>query len=130
MTHLPGILGQIEQAAGRAVAEGFARRYGGLRVYLPQRPRAGQKLVEEFGLAAIEAIVRDVGWGEIEVPAAGFRGRMSARRRAREALERGASLDQAAREADCCLSTVVKTRRAMRAEDDLPLLDWKKGVGR
>lgn len=67
---LPGLLAQVEAAAGRDVALLLADLHGGRVLYIPQEPAAESLLAQAVGLDAAIAIRHAVGWGQVRVPAA------------------------------------------------------------
>jgi hypothetical protein len=76
MTSLPGILGEIEEAAGRDAALTLARVRGGMPVYFPPRPGADHWLSRLLGhgkaLAVCEQLTAGVGPRRLDLPQGEF----------------------------------------------------------
>lgn len=58
---LPELLREIEGVAGREAALALAGRYGGRRVQIPRRARAGHALADLVGPAALAKLVQRYG---------------------------------------------------------------------
>ena len=112
---LPGVLAEIEDAAGIDAALALARAYGGQTVYVPARPKPEHWLVDTVGLEAAGKIcdlyrVRD-GGARLLIPLA--RPSLLA-----AALARGASARDAAAAVGVHERTAFRMRRRMRRHDD------------
>lgn len=126
MTDWPGILAIVADAAGDAAARDLMRARGGMRCYIPARPRDGHWLTELVGREAASAICREIGGGEVEIPVG--TAMSAARRRARMAdlLERGWPVDRVAHAVGVDRSTVKRMRRRMRQRQQGPdLFSWR-----
>jgi hypothetical protein len=97
---LSGILGEIEEAAGLAVALQLASERGGREVYIPQPGSltAEHWLVQLVGMEAAQKVAQRIGGGRVELPlgpAGGSRSKVWAT--IRQALSEGKSAPEAAR---------------------------------
>lgn len=112
---LPPMLRQIADEAGLTAALKLAQAKGGTEIYVPRTVKAGHWLAELLGLEEARAICRLYAGENISVPL-GLSGAMqNARRTARQALDEGASVAQAARAAGVTERTIYNLRR--EAED-------------
>lgn len=124
MNSLPGILADIADIAGFEVAYEIARSHGGTRVSIPPRAVEGHWLTELVGFETADKICQGLATldpdGRLrgvqhEVipkgPAAVLR---AARRQARNALARGASVREAARISGLHERTIWR----MKADED------------
>ena len=106
---LPGLLGEIADIAGAAVALEIARSHGGTRVTIPPRAEPDHWLTELVGLEIADRICRGLAVVDADgrptavrrevLPLGPASALKLARRRAAEALQKGASARTAAREA-------------------------------
>lgn len=117
MAELPGILGEIEAAAGPAAALIIARERGGTELSLSDRP--GSALVKLVGEESARKIVLAVGKGSYTIPMATVRGQGARRAKAAAMLAQGATETEVARACD----VHVRTARRVRAKrkGSLPL---------
>lgn len=65
---LPGVLGEIEQAAGVSAALAIAEARGGTHLYVPRRVRSGHLLERLVGADAAAAIAEQLGGAEHLIP--------------------------------------------------------------
>ena len=72
---LPELLREIEEVAGREAALALAGRYGGRRVQIPRRARAGHALADLVGPAALAKLVQRYGGCRLYIAKAGAPGR-------------------------------------------------------
>lgn len=122
MTHaLPGILGEVEEIAGRETAERLARRFGGTRIKIPHEPSADSRIAQAIGLEAARLISRHFGSGDITVPMAQYRGEGHRRATVAKLLRDGASIDEAASGGDVHRRTAQRIRARLSEGGDLPL---------
>ncbi len=109
LAQLPGLLGQVAQAAGVKAAWQLAKERGGGRAYIPTPEALHDRhwLVRAVGLEAAVAIANALGSGEVEVPLGPFTGN---RAQVWAAIERGLnaglSVEQAARQVGVTARTV------------------------
>lgn len=93
---LPALLREVAEIAGIPAALRLAQAKGGTRVYVPRRLPADHWLVEIIGMEAASALQRRYSGEKIDIPL-GIGGSMqNARAIARQALDGGASVAQAA----------------------------------
>lgn len=105
---LPGLLADIEAAAGTAKALELARQCGGCQISLSAAPTS--TLVKVVGLEAAQKIVDALGHGRVIVPMANLRGQGARQAAAAQMLVKGASARQVA------LACDVHTRTAWRVK--------------
>lgn len=122
MTHLTGILAEIEAATDRRTAEKLAIRFGGQRIKLPARPRETSPLAKCVGLDAATAIVDAIGHGEVQIPMAHLRGTGARRCAVARLIQEGKSVASAAQIADVHERTAWRIKSRM-ADEGLPLFD-------
>ena len=70
LARLPEVLRPVAAACGLAAALTIVQVLGGRKIYVPARPRPGQKLVEAAGMAAATAMARAFASDQIEIPSA------------------------------------------------------------
>lgn len=107
MSTLPGILADIAEIAGNEAAYAVAQSHGGTRVSIPPRAIDGHWLTELLGFETADRICRGLATLDAEGRLKGVQNEIiprgpasllqSARRRAQQALDRGASAREAAR---------------------------------
>jgi hypothetical protein len=116
---LPGLLKDVEEVAGTAVALELARQHGGTMISISDAD--GSALVLVVGKAAAAVLVERLARGKVMVPMATARGQAGRRAAAAEMLAKGASAQDAARACD------IHTRTAWRAKSktkgETPLFD-------
>jgi len=120
---LPGLLGDIEAAAGREAAMMLARARGGSRVHIPGQAREGHWLVNLVGMAAAEKICwlfRGAGNGGsyVKIPRGHY---IIANQEIPHLLAQGWSNDRIALHLGIDLSTVQRRRAKLRTEKQLDL---------
>ena len=120
---LPGVLGDIAEAAGEAAAVTLCRAQGGREIVIPVRP-AGSQLAGIVGIDAAERIVAALGPGRVRLPVGAYRGQGGKRRLGMEMLAAGASSADVAERADVALRTVEKWRASMRRASNQISLPW------
>lgn len=108
MSALPGVLAEIETAAGTAAALKLARARGGSVIKISDHPRS--VLHGIVGAEAAQAIVAALGRIEVLIPMATARGQRGRQAAALELAVKGASALQIAMACD------VHTRTAWRAK--------------
>lgn len=124
MSSLPGLLGDIADIVGPEIALDIARSHGGTRISIPAKAEPDHWLTTLVGMATAEKICRGLATMDADGkmrgvsreilplgPASALR---SARRRAYEALDSGASAREAARQAGLHERTIWR----MKAKDD------------
>lgn len=109
MSNLPGLLGEIADLVGPEIALEIAHHRGGTRIDLPLRAQPDHWLTKLVGFDAADKICRGLATTDADgktkgakrevLPLGPASARRAARRRARDALDRGASVREAAREA-------------------------------
>lgn len=114
MSSLPGILAQIEAAAGQAVALKLARERGGTEVQISAR--AGSAFVELVGQVAATKIAKAVGAGKATIPMATARGARARRANAARMLANGATETQTALACDIHARTARRIRAKVAAD--------------
>lgn len=107
MSSLPGLLGQIADISGSAVALEIAQSYGGMRVSIPPRAEEDHWLTYLLGLEEADKICRGLATLSPDGRFKGVRREImplgpaslvkNAKRRALEALREGKSVSDAAR---------------------------------
>ncbi|WP_288582002.1 helix-turn-helix domain-containing protein [uncultured Methylobacterium sp.] len=107
---LPPVLRTIADAAGVTAALKLAQAKGGTRIYVPHRVTEGHWLTDLVGFAAAQEIARLYAGENIDIPLGMTGAAQNARRTAREALDAGASVAQAARAAGVTERTVYNLR--------------------
>lgn len=120
MSGLPGILGDISDAAGEAVALKLARERGGTEVQISDKP--GSAFVDLLGLHAARRIVKALGTGKATIPMATARGARARRANAARMLAEGATETQTALACDIHARTARRIRAKVRT-GSLPLFD-------
>ena len=69
---LPGVLADIERAAGRGAALQMALTFGGTEIHIPKvdhlHRRPGHPLITTLNLADAEAVAAAVGGGAVYIP--------------------------------------------------------------
>jgi hypothetical protein len=125
-SHLPPLLAEIAEVAGPVAALQLAKAKGGVKCYIPARAPDDHWLVQCVGREAadklcahfVAAIDSDSGRSlhgvTILLPLGESGSRVEARRRAREALEEGKSLSEAARRGGLHERTVSNIRARMK----------------
>ena len=124
MSSLPGLLGDIADIVGPEVALEIARSHGGTRVSIPADAQPDHWLTKLVGMSTAEKICKGLSTIDGDGKRNGIRGEIlplgpasalrSARRRAKDALDSGASAREAAREAGLHERTIWR----MKAKDD------------
>lgn len=124
MSSLPGLLGDIADIVGPEIALEIARSHGGTRVSIPASAEPDHWLTELVGLETAEKICKGLSTIDGDGKRNGIRREIlplgpasalrAARKRARKALEDGASARAAAREAGLHERTIWR----MKAKDD------------
>lgn len=105
---LPEVLREIAALAGRDAAVKLAQAKGGTRIYVPRKVDIGHWLAKLIGLDAAY-MVRNLYAGEIiAIPLGASGSRHNAQATARQALDDGASVAQAARAAGLTERTVYR----------------------
>lgn len=108
MSALPGILADVEEAAGQAAALQLAREFGGTQISLSAAKSSA--LVRVVGLDAARKIVQKLGRGRVMVPMANLRGQRARRAAATRMFAGGASAR------DVALACDIHERTAWRAK--------------
>lgn len=124
MSSLPGLLGDIADIVGPDIALEIARSHGGTRISIPPDAEAEHWLTKVVGYETADKICKGLSTIDGDGHRNGIRGEIlplgpasalrSARRRAQEALDNGASAREAAREAGLHERTIWR----MKAKDD------------
>jgi len=125
-SHLPPLLAEIAQVAGPVAAAQLAKARGGTECYIPARAPDDHWLVQCVGRAAADRLCKHFAAQidgdadrsrhgvKIVLPLGESGSRVESRRRARQALEEGKSLSEAARHAGVHQRTVQNIRRRMK----------------
>lgn len=108
MGELPEVLREIAEASTVAAALKLAEARGGTRIYVPRKIDAGHWLAELIGLDAALAVRRLYAGEIIAIPLGANGSRHNAQVTARQALDDGASVAQAARAAGLTERTVYR----------------------
>lgn len=123
---LPPLLAEIAEVAGLPAALKLAKEKGGVECYIPARApddhwlvrcvgrEAADRLCAHFAAAIDNDSRRSLHGVKILLPLGESGSRAEARGRAREALERGASLAEAARRSGLHQRTVQNIRAKMK----------------
>ncbi|MDH0908836.1 hypothetical protein N5C66_05910 [Rhizobium pusense] len=124
MSSLPGLLGLIADIAGPTVALQIAQSHGGTRVSIPPRAEDDHWLTELVGKDVADRICRGLATLDAEGRLKGINSEIiplgptsllqSARRKARQALDEGRSVREAARIAGLHERTIWR----MTSKDD------------
>jgi hypothetical protein len=126
LSYLPPLLAEIAEVAGLPAALKLAKEKGGVECYIPARAPDDHWLVQCVGREAadklcahfVAAIESDSGRSrhgvKILLPLGESGTAADARRRAREALDNGASLSEAARRSGLHQRTVQNIRARMK----------------
>ena len=124
MSSLPGILNDIAEIAGTDAAYAVAQSHGGTRVSIPPRAEEDHWLSKLLGLEVADAICRGLATLDAEGRLRGVQNEViprgpasllkAARRRAQDALDRGASAREAARISGLHERTIWR----MKSEED------------
>lgn len=112
MTRLPGILADVERAAGHDIALQVLSTFGGQTITFSTA--ADSALVQAVGPEAAAAIVKKVGGGRVTIPMANARGQRARWAVAAQRLAQGATTNEAAAAADVHERTVRRLRARMR----------------
>lgn len=83
---------RIAEATSPEVADKIFDLFGGLPIEIREKPKPSHVLSRTIGVENVEAIVREIGWGEILIPVGPKRGWQGQRKRIVEFLEQGTSL--------------------------------------
>jgi len=67
---LPGLLGEMARIVGVDVAIAVARRFGGRRLYIPQKMKRDNLLAKAVGMKAASIIARHYSGDTFEIPSA------------------------------------------------------------
>lgn len=120
-----GVLADIAEVAGEAVAARLAHEVGGSRLWIPKTAGEDTELVRLVGREAAEAIIDRLGAGEVIVPIGRAASHAQQRRAIRKLLRKGLSCQHIARELRCHLRTVERVASQMGRADtrQLDLLD-------
>lgn len=117
--HFTGVLADIAEVAGDAVALAIAATKGGqekVHIPLPRNLAPSHWLVETVGMVAAEKIAQRLGGGAVDIPL----GPLAHGRRAREAMRRaiaqGKSANEIVRIAGVHVRTVWKHKAKRRDE--------------
>lgn len=129
-SHLPPLLAEIARVAGSVAAAQLAKARGGTECYIPARASDDHWLVQCVGRAAADKLCRHFAAQidgdadrsrhkshhgvKIVLPLGESGSRVESRRRARQALEEGKSLSEAALHAGVHQRTVQNIRRRMK----------------
>lgn len=116
METLPGVLQQIAEATSYEVAALLAREVGGTEISVPRNPKPDSPLARIVGIDAAKAIADQLGWGRLLIPQGDFRGAGGQRALVRQMIQQGASINEAARAANCHERTVRRLKQALREE--------------
>jgi transposase-like protein len=121
---LPGLLGEIAEAAGISAALAMAERVGGTRVNIPARARDDHWLVEIVGRSAADKIcdhfrtlsaeLRESGARHIVIPRGSTSPMAKVRRKLICELESGASAREAARRVGVSERTAFRMRARLK----------------
>lgn len=65
---VPESLRQIEESLGLATAVAMVQHFGGLRLFIPKKPKPGHILLERLGTEVATALCRTYGGETITVP--------------------------------------------------------------
>lgn len=110
---LPGALGDIARVAGREAAEKIGRKFGGVQVYFPARPRPDHWLTQLVGEDAALAIGEELtggfsGGARIDLPTGSFGQAATKQAEADQMIREGKS------ERDIALATGYTSRTVRR----------------
>ncbi|KMO32497.1 helix-turn-helix domain-containing protein [Methylobacterium aquaticum] len=117
---LPPVLRTIADAAGVTAALKLAQARGGTRIYVPRRVAEGHWLAELIGVEAARQVAKMYAGENVLIPL-GLTGTVqNARRVARQALDEGASVTQAARVSGLTERTIynLRSREGGGRQDD------------
>lgn len=117
MSGLPGILADVEKAAGTKAALDLAARFGGVEISLSAAK--GAALVRAVGPEAAAAIVQALGHGKVLVPMAQARGQRGRRAAAAQMMANGASQSKAALACDIHVRTAKRITAKAKDQGDL-----------
>ncbi|GJD93387.1 hypothetical protein [Methylobacterium iners] len=123
---LPPVLRDIADVAGVAAALKLAQAKGGTRIYVPRKISEGHWLAELLGMEAASAVRKLYAGENIAVPLGLSGALQNARRIAREALDKGASVSQAARAAgltERSIYNLMSREERVRASGQRSLFD-------
>ena len=70
LAHLGEVLRPVAEHCGLAAALAIVDALGGKTIYVPVRPRPGQKLVEAAGMEAAQAMAAAFGSEQVAIPSA------------------------------------------------------------
>jgi len=122
-SELPGILADIAEAAGNAVALRLARAVGGTEITVAKNPKPGSRITKLVGLEAARRIANTVGYGRMLIPMANLRGQGHRREVMAKVMGAGGSNTQAALAGDSHERTARRLRKRIREQEPLPLFD-------
>lgn len=114
---LPEVLERLAEAGGLDLAAGFARAFGGRRVFVPAPERLTEdhplvKGLAREGLTLKDArVLADVLTGYVDVPFGPFAGPARRRRAARDMLANGATKSQIAATCEMTERSVYRLQR-------------------
>lgn len=114
MNNLTGILQQIADVTSVEVASILAKEVGGTELFVPRYPKPACKLSKIVGQQAAETIAKEVGWGDILIPAGEFRGQGARKKAVKQLCEEGLSTQEIARRTDCHERTVRRIKGRLR----------------
>lgn len=105
-TSNPNVLEQIESVTSKEVAAILAKNYGGLKIYIPKTVKLNNPITQLIGREALEAIIREIGDGDLMIPASHYRCAGAKAPIIAELLKQGLSAKKIAMEVNCCERTV------------------------
>lgn len=114
--HLPDLLARVADAAGEDAALLVAKEWGGQRIYLPQTLRTNHRLVQLLGRTRAQAVIDELGYGQVLVPLGPMADDAAKRQEIRKLLSEGVSQSTAARRAHVHVRTVERIAKSMRSD--------------
>ena len=128
MSDLPEVLERLAEAGGLELARGFARAFGGRRIFVPKPEHLTDDHALVKGLAAEGLTLKDARvvagelGGYVDVPFGPFAGPARRRQSARQMLAEGATKSQIAQACEMTERTVYRLQAAEAQPSDQPKL--------
>lgn len=100
------ILDHIRTVTSEDTVAKLASVYGGMRVYIPKRPKKDHLLAQLIGWDNLQVIIQEIGDGYMVIPAKKYRGAGAKAQRIFDLLKEKKSVREIAQIVDCCERTV------------------------
>jgi len=118
---LPPVLRELAEEMGGEIGGALVlvREFGGMRIYIPRKPKPDQDIPRRCGMDVARAFARIRGGEEVEIP------NLGGERTMHRILKTRGSANQVARQQGCTERWVRSVRSRERNAGDLPLFPEK-----